>query len=459
MLTKTQIENILDICISTGADFSELFFEDTIENKLIYTQNKLESSSSTKVLGVGIRVIKGFTSIYGSSSDISYETLKSLAKKLAQSIHSVKSFKTVHLTKTDVFNISKISVFPSTYPIKQKIDILKNTHNEALNVNDKIKLVNTILTDSTSNIIVSNSDGLLKEDSRVKTRLFLNVTASDGHKNSSISEGPGASCGMELFDNIDLLNIAKETAKTSVLMLKAKDCPAGKMPVVINGGFGGVIFHEACGHSLEGEQVAKGNSEFCGKLNTQIANKKVTAIDDGTISNGWGSINIDDEGRKSQKNILIKDGILKSYMLDKLNAERLGLMPTSNSRRQNFKFSPTSRMTNTYIEAGTDKEEDIIKSIDYGIFAKKMGGGQVNTVTGDFNFSVAQGYLIENGKITSPVSGASLIGKGSKVLMDIDMVSENVTLAQGMCGSVSGMITTNVGQPLLRVKEITVGGK
>lgn len=242
-------------------------------------------------------------------------------------------------------------------------------------------------------------------------------------------------------------------------MLHAKNCPAGNMTVAIDNGFGGVIFHEACGHSLEATSVAKGNSVFSDKLGTQIASTKVTAIDDGTLVNHWGSANIDDEGNPTQKNVLIENGILKSFMIDKLNGRRMGMKATGSSRRQSYKFAPTSRMTNTYIAAGKDNPEDIIKSIEYGLYAKKMGGGSVNPVTGEFNFAVSEGYIVKNGQIQEPVRGASLIGKGSEVLMNIDMVGNNLKQAQGMCGSVSGSIPTNVGQPMIRVKDITVGGR
>ena len=240
---------------------------------------------------------------------------------------------------------------------------------------------------------------------------------------------------------------------------RLQECPAGKMTVAIDNGFGGVLFHEACGHSLEASSVAKGNSEFAGKIGEQIASSKVTAIDDGTIKNAWGSINIDDEGMQSQKNVLIENGILKGYMIDKLNARRMGMNPTGSGRRQSYKFAPTSRMTNTYIAPGKDDPKEILKSIDDGLYARKLGGGSVNPITGEFNFAVAEGYLVKNGVITEPVRGASLIGKGSEVLMNIDMVGTNVEQAQGMCGSSSGSIAVNVGQPMIRLKEITVGGR
>ena len=231
------------------------------------------------------------------------------------------------------------------------------------------------------------------------------------------------------------------------------------MTVAIENGFGGVIFHEACGHSLEASSVALGQSQFAGKLGQQIANPKLTAIDDGTIPNAWGSINIDDEGVPAQKKILIENGILKSYMVDKLNGRRMGMESTGSGRRQDYTFEPTSRMTNTYIANGPDRNEDIISSIEYGLYAKSMGGGSVNPVTGEFNFAVTEGYLIRNGRIAEPVRGASLIGKGSEVLMNIDMIGQNLMTAQGMCGAASGSIPTDVGQPLIRVSSITVGGR
>ena len=223
--------------------------------------------------------------------------------------------------------------------------------------------------------------------------------------------------------------------------------------------FGGVIFHEACGHSLEASGVAYGQSQFAGKLGQKIANEKVTAIDDGTIPNAWGSINIDDEGTPARKNVLIENGVLKSYMIDKFNGRRMGMESTGNARRQSYAYTTTSRMTNTYIAPGNDKNEDIIASIEYGLYAKEMGGGSVNPVTGEFNFAVNEGYLIRNGKICEPVRGASLVGKGSDVIQNIDMVGSDLDMGQGMCGSSSGSVPTNVGQPLVRVSSITVGGR
>nr|HPJ76511.1 TldD/PmbA family protein [Clostridia bacterium] len=221
----------------------------------------------------------------------------------------------------------------------------------------------------------------------------------------------------------------------------------------------GVIFHEACGHSLEATSVAKGNSVFSGKLGEKIAADCVTAIDDATLPNQWGTTNMDDEGGETRKNILIENGILKGYLIDKLNGKRMGMESSGSGRRQNYRYAPTSRMSNTFIDNGSSKREEIIQSTDFGLYAKQMGGGSVNPGTGEFNFSVQEGYMIRNGKIAEPVRGATLIGKGSEILKNIDMVGDNLSMAQGMCGSSSGSVPTNVGQPTLRVSKITVGGR
>jgi len=233
------------------------------------------------------------------------------------------------------------------------------------------------------------------------------------------------------------------------------------MPVLIDNGFGGVIFHEACGHGLEATSVAKKASVFADKIGQQIASPIVTAIDDGTLPNEWGSINIDDEGSPARRNVLIENGILKTYLVDYLNG--LKMTPprpsTGSSRRQSYQFAPTSRMTNTYIAPGHETPEAIIADTEYGFYAKQMGGGSVEPATGEFNFAVVEGYMIRHGKVAEPVRGATLIGKGSEVLMDIDRVANNLKHGQGMCGSISGSVPTNVGQPLIRVKQMTIGGR
>lgn len=253
--------------------------------------------------------------------------------------------------------------------------------------------------------------------------------------------------------------IAINAARIAKTMLFATDCPSGVMPVIIDNEFGGVIFHEACGHSLEANTVAKNASVFCGKLNTVVAPPIVTAIDDGTIENAWGSANYDDEGYPQQRRVLIDKGVLKSYIVDSLNSRRMDHLPTGSSRRESYKYAPTSRMSNTYIDNGESTFEEIIANTEYGLYAAKMSGGSANPGTGDFNFSVSEGYLVRNGKIAEAVRGASLVGNGAEILQKIDMVGNNLDRARGMCVSVSGSIPADVGQPTIRVSSITVGGK
>jgi TldD protein len=460
MIKKEIAEAVLSTCLITGGDFAEIFEEDSISNSINILNNKVENALGGRTYGIGIRIFKGFKSVYAYTNDNSLTGLLDTAHKAALALGELKEEKSIVLNNNrKVTNIHKIKLYPEDIDYNKKINIMKIAYKNAKEYSSDISQVGVSYSDKDQKVLIANTEGIYLEDRRVRTRLGINAVASKENENQTGFEGPGRCAGFEMFEEIDPEYYGREAARTAHTMLHAKNCPAGNMMVAIDNGFGGVLFHEACGHSLEATSVAKGNSVFSDKIGEQIASTKVTAIDDGTIANSWGSINIDDEGKKSQKNILIENGILKSYMIDKLNGRRMGMESTGSSRRQSYKFAPTSRMTNTYIAAGNDDPDEIIKSIKEGLYAKKLGGGSVNPVTGEFNFAVAEGYLVKNGVIQEPVRGASLIGKGKDVLMDIDMVGNNVEQAQGMCGSSSGSIPVNVGQPMIRVKEITVGGR
>ena len=460
MIKKEVAMEVLAKCLVTGGDFAEIFEEDSISNSIGLIDGKVENALGGRSYGIGIRIFKGFKSIYAYTNDNSLSGLLNTAYKAALALGELKEDKQIILNDTFTFkNIHNVKYYPNAVNYEKKIGIMKTAYKSAKNYSNEISQVSVSYADKDQKVLIANTEGLFTEDRRVRTRLAISSIASNETENQTGFEGPGACKGFELFETIDPEYYGREASRTAHTMLHAKNCKAGNMTVAIDNGFGGVIFHEACGHSLEATSVAKGNSVFAGKLGKQIASSKVTAIDDGTIPNYWGSINIDDEGTLGRKNILIENGILKSYMVDKLNGRRMNMEPTGSSRRQSYKFAPTSRMTNTYIASGEDNPEDIIKSIEDGLYAKKMGGGSVNPVTGEFNFAVAEGYIVKNGVIQEPVRGASLIGKGSEVLMNIDMVGNNLEQAQGMCGSSSGSIPVNVGQPMIRVKEITVGGR
>ena len=461
MLLKSIAQEVLAKCLVTGGDFAEIFEEDSINNSISLVDGKVDDAIGGRSYGIGIRIFKGLNSVYAYTNNNSLDSLLDTAYRAALALGEVKenSINEIILNEKKITTIHPIIYYPKDVTYDKKIAILKSAYSGAKNFSDDISQVIASYADKEQNVLIANTEGLYVQDTRIRTRLGVSAIASKGSENQTGFEGPGRHMGIEMFDNVDPEYHGREAARVAHTMLHAKNCPAGNMTVAIDNGFGGVIFHEACGHALEASAVAKGNSVFANKLGEQIASTKVTAIDDGTMVNAWGSLNIDDEGNKTQRNVLIENGILKGYMIDKLNGRRMKMEATGSSRRQSYKFQPTSRMTNTYIAAGCDKADDIIKSIEDGLYAKKLGGGSVNPVTGEFNFSVQEGYLVKNGEIQEPVRGASLIGKGSEVLMDIDMVGNNFEVAQGMCGSSSGSIPTNVGQPMIRVKKMTVGGR
>jgi len=459
VLNRKLIEDALTAALSIGGDFAEIFVEDRTNNGIVMIGGKVESTMSGRDYGAGIRIFKGFNSVYAYTNKTDRDTLIETAKKAAKAVEGNIIDHTINLIKTDVNNINTIQIDPSSVEKTRKVQVMKKAYDTAFNYDDLITQVSVNYTDYIQNIMVANSQGLWKEDTRVRSRLGISSVASKNGEMQSGFYAPGASKGYEFFENLDIDYYAREASRIAVTMVNAKYSPSGRMPVIIDNGFGGVIFHEACGHGLEATAVAKGLSVFAGKVGQQIASPLVTAIDDGSIPNAWGSYSIDDEGTPSQRNVLIENGILKGYMIDMLNARRMNMDITGSSRRQSYRFSPTSRMSNTFIDNGSSKPEEIIASTEKGLYAKNMGGGSVNPATGEFNFAVMEGYIIEKGKIKEPVRGATLIGKGTEVLNKIDMVGNNLLQGQGMCGSVSGSIPANVGQPMIRVSELTVGGR
>ncbi len=459
MLEKSLVEKILNEALSTGGDFAEIFVEKKNNCGLYMIDGKIESSLSGRDFGIGIRIFKDLYSVYGYTNDITEENLLKTARKIAETVKGTRADITINLLKQDIENYNKIEIYPETVLKKNKIDIMRRGYNAAKEYDSEISQVRVSYSDSKQNILVANSEGIWAEDERVRGRIRIESVAANGTEMQTGSMGPGASKGFEFFEKMDVESYGREASRIAKTILHAGYSPSGKMPVIIDNGFGGVIFHEACGHGLEATSVAKGNSVFAGKIGEMIASPVVSAVDDGTIPNEWGTINIDDEGTPSRRNLLIENGILKGYMIDKLNGKRMGMASTGSGRRESYKYAPTSRMTNTFILNGKSSLDEMISSVEKGIYAKYMGGGSVNPATGNFNFAVMEGYLIENGKITSPVRGATLIGSGSEILKKIEMVGNNLAYGQGMCGSVSGSLCTNVGQPALKISNITVGGR
>lgn len=459
MISKNTAEAVLLSAVSTGAEFAEIFMENNVKNSIGVINGKVERANSGIDYGCGIRIIDKDKVVYVYTNKPERENLIRLAKEGAQAVKGEGSIKSLVLKNIDVNRLYVPEILPEKVKKSDIVNMLRLGSEAAYSYNSVITQTNFGYLDSKQNVLIANTEGLFAEDERVRTRISVSAVASEGNEKQTGYFGPGALKGYEFYNNINIEDIAKEAARSAVTMLKAENCPSGKMPVIMDNGFGGVIFHEACGHGLEAAAISKRASVFTDKIGQKIASDKLTAIDDGTVPGSWGSINIDDEGIKSRRNILIENGILKNYMVDRYNGKLIGMEPTGSSRRESYKFVPVSRMTNTYIAQGIDKKEEIIADTEFGLYAKYMGGGSVNPASGDFNFAVSEAYIIRNGKICEPVRGATLIGNGAEVLHNIDRISDNIALAEGMCGASSGSVPVCVGQPMLRVQNITVGGR
>lgn len=458
MLCESLIKDVLDEALSLGADFAEIYVEQTESQSITMIGGKVDKANRGQDYGVGIRLFQGTNCVYGYTNDSTRDNLLKTAREIASALVGEVIIRPLNLVRQNIINQHLIQMDLNDVPASVRIEKMRHVSEKIKKYHESINQSSVALSEKKQHVLIANTEGKLVEDTRVYTRLFMSAVASNGDEMQTGGHAPGALQGFEFIENLDLDFYATDAARQAVTMLNAGLCPSGKMPVVIDNGFGGVIFHEACGHGLEASSVAKGLSVFSNKLGEKVASDIVTAIDDGTIPNAWGSLNIDDEGTPTQRKVLIKNGVLKSYMIDKLNGRRMKMESTGSGRRQNYRFAPTSRMTNTYIAEGPHTRAEIIANTEYGLYAKSMGGGSVNPATGDFNFAVNEGYIIRNGKIAEPVRGATLIGNGPEILHQIDMVGENLARAQGMCGAASGSIPTDVGQPALRVKEITVGG-
>lgn len=459
MINKKQAIEILNAGLSTGADFAEIFIEDKVSYSYSIENGKVNVATISNTFGAGLRLLNKLQSVYGYTNDVSLKSLLELATSLSKSFNEERKITVTDLKVKNIKNKHPHLKPHAEVSSEEKIAYLKRGDKVMSEYDPRIMRTQSGLNHYENNITIINSNGFIFKDKKERARMYLMCVASENGKIETGFSGPGASAGFEYFlDKINVEELAKETAQSALTMLNAKECPSGKMPVVIGNAFGGVIFHEACGHSLEATAVAKNNSVFENKLGEKIASDVVTAYDDGTIVNGWGSNNIDDEGNPTQKTLLIEKGVLKNYLIDDFNGRRMGMKGNGACRRESYKFEPTSRMSNTYIANGTSSVDEMIKATKLGLYAKSLGGGSVNPATGEFNFSCSEAYIIRDGKVCEPVRGATLIGSGAEILKHIDMVGNDLERAQGMCGSVSGSIPVDVGQPTIRVDEILVGG-
>jgi TldD protein len=459
MFSDSDCLRILEQAMSTTADFAEVFQEVTESKSVSLLNGKVIRASTGFDSGTGIRLLAGTNSVYVYSSDNDIEVLLKLAKEAAAAIKGADKGSIEALKALCSTSKATVEIDPMSVPKTDIVDFLRKSSDFALNYDPLITQVASGLAYSTRTARIINTRGVNAEDTTKRIRLSVETIATKDNEKQSGRVAPGTMRGYEFVNEYPLIDKTRECCDTAIRMVNAGYAPSAKMPVILGNGFGGVIFHEACGHALEATSVGIKNSYFTDKLGDQIASSIVSARDNAVIDGEWGSYATDDEGNTSSDLLLIENGILKNYLVDELGGRRMNCKPTGCSRRQNYSYAPTSRMSNTYICNGESDPKDIIANTEYGLYCTQMGGGSVDTSTGDFNFAVNEAFIVRDGKIAEPVRGATLIGKGQEILKNIDMVGNDLKLSAGMCGSLSGGVPVTVGQPTIRVSSILVGGR
>jgi TldD protein len=454
------IADTLAVALRTGGDFAELFAEDKRSSSALLDDGRVEELTSGRDRGVGIRVVVGDTTGFAHTADLSAEGLRSAAEAAAAAARAGGgAARTVALVEQSVHRAHVADVPPDQVPKDRKVELLRRADEVARSSGSSISQVSVSYGDSRRRILVANSDGLLATDEGVRTVFSVSCVATGDTGLQTGRESIGHTEGFEIFDRYDVDDLAARAARRAVTKLAARPAPSGSMPVVIASGGGGVLFHEACGHGLEADLVGKGASVFRDRRGQQVASPLVTLVDDGTMAREWGYLAIDDEGHPGQRNVLIEDGVLTDYLYDGLRARKEGRQSSGNGRRQSYQHLPMVRMTNTYLLGGTDRPDDIVASTERGVFVKHLGGGQVNTATGDFVFGMTEAYLIEDGEITDPLREGNLIGNGPQVLTEIDAVADDFAMGPpGTCGKDGQGVPVGDGVPTLRVGALTVGG-
>lgn len=447
--------------LATGGDFAEVFAEDKTSTSAYLDDGRIEELVSGRDRGAGIRVIRGETTGFAHTADLSAAGLAAAAKAAAAAAHRDDGrVHEVALTPTIVGHPSPPRVRPGDVAKGDKVALLTKADEAARAGGGAISQVAVSYGDSRRRVLIANSDGLLTGDDQTRTMFSVSAVATGDTGMQTGREAVGHTIGFELFDRYDVAELARAASQRALTKLAARPAPTGEMPVVIGPGGGGVLFHEACGHGLEADLIAKGASVFAGRRGEKVASELVTLIDDGTVAGEWGAYGIDDEGTPAQRNTLIENGVLTDYMWDFLRARKEGRARSGNGRRQNYQCLPMVRMTNTFILNGTDDPEAIVASTDHGVYVAKLGGGQVNTATGDFVFGMTEAYLIENGRITEPLREGNLIGNGPEVLADIDAVGNDFAFGPpGTCGKDGQGVPVGDGVPTLRVTKLTIGGQ
>ena len=460
---RDNLSYLLGKARAAGADFAEFFLENRNYIGTLVENGKVTSITPSLSLGAGVRIFKGTEDCYVSTNDLSFAGLKKVLQKALDifnlSLSENRIIPDVNLEPLrDYGFLKEKNIWLNTKPpIQEMCDVF-------LNCNEKLQKTKHLISTTVNGfrdcqeVLVASSDGIFARDIRLNQTFSAQVSCVDGEHRTSCHKRLGDSGNLHFFKNVPLDNLTNELSETANNMLHANFVHSGQYPVVLANQFGGVIFHEACGHLLETTAVQRNSTPFANKKNEKIAHENLTAWDEGFWKNGFGSVDMDDEGMPTQKTLLIEKGILRNFLSDRTGHLLTGHARTGSGRRQNYSYAPASRMRNTYIGSGDFTKEDMISSIDNGIYCKSLGGGSVSS-TGDFNFGVEEAWLIKNGKITEPVKGATLIGQAPDVMQKISMSGKDLEISAGFCGSVSGSIYVTVGQPHIKVDSITVGGR
>lgn len=460
-LEERHLSTTLDGIMQGGADYADLYFQVSRQESWTLEDGIIREGSFSLDQGVGVRAISGEKTGFAYSDELLLPALKQAAEA-ARAI--------ARQGQTKRLSAWRRGESPPLYPVtdpttsiddKQKTALITAIDEKTRALDPRVERVVVSMTSSQDLVLVAATDGTLAADVRPLVRFNVSVILEHNGRREQGYAGGGARADLGYFLDGDLpMDYAREAVRQAIVQFDAVPAPAGMMPVVLGPGWPGILLHEAVGHGLEGDFNRKGTSAFSGKIGQQVASKLCTIVDDGTLSNRRGSLRIDDEGTPGQYNVLVENGILRGYMQDKLNARLMGVAPTGNGRRESFAHVPMPRMTNTYMLAGPHDPEEIIASVDKGLYAPNFGGGQVDITSGKFVFSASEAYLIENGKITAPVKGAMLIGDGPEALAKISMVGNDLELDSGVgtCGKDGQSVPVGVGQPTLKIDELTVGG-
>ncbi|MDJ0712728.1 MAG: TldD/PmbA family protein [Prochloraceae cyanobacterium] len=459
------LSTLLGLGRAAGADFIEFFLERVNYINCLAEDDKITSITPRLSTGAGVRVFKGKADCYVSTNDLSFNGLKAALEKglsiLGLQLPAPNSFVpeiNLELLRDYATAKGKEIWLPECSSMREMGDILLAANDKLEQKADKVQSRRAVYFRDWQEVLVASSDGTFARDIRLTQSVGYNILCADGANRSSISKRVGSTSNPNFLRQWDYETDAAEVAESSGKMLYADYVESGTYPIVMANSFGGVIFHEACGHLLETTQIEKKTTPFIDKKGEKIAHENLTAWDEGLTDKAFGTVDMDDEGMPVQRTLLIENGILKNFLADRAGSLRTGHPRTGSGRRQSYTFAAASRMRNTYIAPGDYSTEDIFNSIDKGIYCKKMGGGSVGA-TGEFNFAVEEAYLIENGKLTKPLKGATLIGEAKEIMNKISMCSQDLGLAPGFCGSVSGSIYVTVGQPHIKVDSITVGGR